>query len=91
LPVVLQYPFVVGVAKYMIYTPLIGFTLVVILFLGVTFAFSYFWWADRYKTPEVIAAEVMQFTEQFTNVLSIFGVGALAFALMLVMINFSTR
>ncbi|OIP70471.1 MAG: hypothetical protein AUK48_13705 [Oscillatoriales cyanobacterium CG2_30_44_21] len=75
----------------MIYTPLIGFTLVVILFLAVTLALSYFWWADRYKTPEVIAAEVMQFTEQFTNVLSIFGVGLLAFTLVLFMINFSTR
>jgi len=38
----------------MVYTPLIGFTLFMILFLGVAFMLSYFWWADRYKTPEVV-------------------------------------
>lgn len=67
----------------MVYTPLIGFTLFVMIFLGAAFTLSYFWWADRYKTPEVIAAEVMQFSEQFTNALSVFAVGMLAFGIML--------
>ena len=69
----------------MVYTPLIVFTLVVMLFLGSAFTLSYFWWADRYKTPEVIAAEVMQFSEQFTNALSIF---AIAFALCAALYDF---
>lgn len=75
----------------MVYTPLIGFTLFMILFLGVAFMLSYFWWADRYKTPEVIAAEVMQFSEQITNALSVFAVGMLAFGIMLIFLNFSIR
>lgn len=75
----------------MVYTPLIGFTLFMILFLGVAFMLSYFWWADRYKTPEVIAAEVMQFSEQITNALSVFAVGMLAFGIMLIFLNFSTQ
>ena len=75
----------------MVYTPLIVFTLVVMLFLGSAFTLSYFWWADRYKTPEVIAAEVMQFSEQFTNALSIFAIGMLAFALILISINYSVK
>ncbi|MBD2315938.1 hypothetical protein [Phormidium tenue] len=75
----------------MVYTPLIGFTLFVILFLGAAFTLSYFWWADRYKTPEVIAAEVMQFSEQFTNAISVFAVGMLAFGIMLIFLNFSIR
>lgn len=75
----------------MVYTPLIGFTLFVVLFLGVAFALSYFWWADRYKTPEVIAAEVMHFSEQLTNVMSIFAVGLLVLGTILIMVNFSTH
>ncbi len=75
----------------MVYTPLIGFTLFITLFLGVAFTLSYFWWADRYKTPEVIAAEVMQFSEQLTNALSVFAVGMLAFGIMLMFLNFSLR
>ena len=75
----------------MVYTPLIGFTLFVILFLGAAFTLSYFWWADRYKTPEVIAAEVMHFSEQFTNVFSVFAVGMLAFGIMLIFLNFSIQ
>ncbi len=69
------------------YTPLISFTLLVILFLGLAFTLSYFWWADRYKTPEVIAAEVMQFSEQFTNAFSVFVVGMLAFGIMLIFLR----
>ncbi len=69
------------------YTPLISFTLLVILFLGLAFSLSYFWWADRYKTPEVIAAEVMQFSEQFTNAFSVFAVGMLAFGIMLIFLR----
>lgn len=75
----------------MVYTPLIGFTLVVMLFLGSAFTLSYFWWADRYKTPEVIAAEVMQFSEQFINALSVFVVGMLAFGIMLIFLNSSIK
>ncbi len=75
----------------MIYTPLIGFTLFIILFLGVAFSLSYFWWADRYKTPEVIAAEVMQFSEQITSAISVFMVGLLAFGVMLLFLNLSSR
>ena len=75
----------------MVYTPLISFTLLVILFLGAAFTLSYFWWADRYKTPEVIAAEVMQFSEQFTNALSDFAVGMLAFGIMLIFLNSSLK
>ena len=75
----------------MVYTPLIGFTLVVMLFLGSAFTLSYFWWADRYKTPEVIAAEVMQFSEQFINALSVFAVGMLAFGIMLIFLNSSIK
>lgn len=75
----------------MIYTPLIGFTLFIMLFLGVAFSLSYFWWADRYKTPEVIAAEVMQFSEQITNAISVFMVGLLAFGIMLLFLNLSLR
>ncbi len=75
----------------MVYTPLIGFTLFVMIFLGAAFTLSYFWWADRYKTPEVIAAEVMQFSEQFTNALSVFAVGMLAFGIMLIFLNFSVK
>jgi hypothetical protein len=71
----------------MVYTPLIGFTLFITLFLA-AFTLSYFWWADRYKTPEVIAAEVMQFSEQLTNALSVFAVGMLAFGIMLIFLNF---
>lgn len=69
------------------YTPLISFTLLVVLFLGIAFTLSYFWWADRYKTPEVIAAEVMQFSEQFTNAFSVFAVGMLAFGTMLIFLR----
>ncbi len=69
------------------YTPLISFTLLVILFLGIAFTLSYFWWADRYKTPEVIAAEVMQFSEQFTNAFSVFAVGMLALGIMLIFLR----
>ena len=69
------------------YTPLISFTLLVVLFLGIAFTLSYFWWADRYKTPEVIAAEVMQFSEQFTNAFSVFAVGMLAFGIMLIFLR----
>ena len=75
----------------MVYTPLIGFTLFVILFLGAAFTLSYFWWADRYKTPEVIAAEVMQFSEQFTNAFSVFAIGLLAFGIMLIFLNLSIQ
>ena len=75
----------------MVYTPLISFTLLVMLFLGAAFTLSYFWWADRYKTPEVIAAEVMQFSEQFTNAFSVFAIGLLAFGIMLVFLNFSLK
>ena len=75
----------------MVYSPLIGFTLVVMLFLGSAFTLSYFWWADRYKTPEVIAAEVMQFSEQFINALSVFVVGMLAFGIMLIFLNSSIK
>jgi hypothetical protein len=69
----------------MVYAPLIGFTLFIILFLGVAFTLSYFWWADRYKTPEIIAAEVMQFSEKFTNTLSIVAVGMLSCGVMLIL------
>ena len=75
----------------MVYTPLIGFTLFVILFLGAAFTLSYFWWTDRYKTPEVIAAEVMQFSEQFTNAFSVFAVGLLAFGIMQIFLNLSIQ
>ena len=71
----------------MIYTSLIGFILFVTLFLGLAFSLSYFWWADRHKTPEVIAAEVMQFSEQMTSFLSIVAVGAIAFVMMLIIIR----
>ncbi len=69
----------------MVYAPLIGFTLFIILFLGAAFTLSYFWWADRYKTPEIIAAEVMQFTETFTNRLSVFAVGMLSCGVVLIL------
>jgi hypothetical protein len=75
----------------MVYTPLISFTILVTLFLGAAFTLSYFWWADRYKTPEVIAAEVMHFSEQFTNIFSVFAVGILAFGIILVSIKFSIK
>lgn len=65
----------------MVYTSLIGFTLVLLMFLGIAFALSYLWWADRYKTPEVIAAEVMQFSEQFTQAFAVFAVAMLGFGL----------
>jgi hypothetical protein len=68
-----------------IYTPLIGFTLFVVLFLAIAFSLSYFWWADRQKTPEVIAAEVMQFSEQFTNALSLLAIGLISFSIMLIL------
>lgn len=70
----------------MIYASLIGFTIFVIVFLGLAFSLSYFWWADRHKTPEVIAAEVMQFSEQMTSFLSILAVGAIAFIVTLIII-----
>ncbi len=74
----------------MIYTSLIIFSLFVILFLGIAFSLSYFWWADRHKTPEVIAAEVMQFSEQITGFLSILAVGAIAFvATFMIIIKFA--
>lgn len=69
----------------MVYIPLIGFTIFIILFLGVAFSLSYFWWADRHKTPEIIAAEVMQFTETFTSRLSIFAVGMLSCGVVLIL------
>ena len=75
----------------MVYAPLIGFTLFVILFIGAAFTLSYFWWADRYKTPEVIAAEVMQFSEKLTSRLSILTVGMLAFSITLIFLNFSQK
>ncbi len=71
----------------MVYMPLISFTLFVVLFLGAAFTLSYFWWADRLKTPEVIAAEVMQFSEQFTNAFSVFAVGLLAFGIVIAFIK----
>ncbi|MBD2150317.1 hypothetical protein H6F44_09325 [Pseudanabaena sp. FACHB-1277] len=70
----------------MVYSSLIGFILFVTLFLGIAFSLSYFWWADRHKTPEVIAAEVMQFSEQITNFLSILAVGAIAFITTIIII-----
>lgn len=75
----------------MVYTPLIVFTLLVILFIAAAFTLSYFWWADRYKTPEVIAAEVMQFSEKLTNRLSVLAVGMLAFSITLIFLNFSQK
>lgn len=70
----------------MVYSSLIGFILFVTLFLGIAFSLSYFWWADRHKTPEVIAAEVMQFSEQITNFLSILAVGAITFITTIIII-----
>jgi hypothetical protein len=70
----------------MIYASLIGFIIFITLFLGLAFSLSYFWWADRHKTPEVIAAEVMQFSEQVTGFLSILAVGAIAFTVTLIII-----
>ena len=70
----------------MIYASLIGFIFFVILFLGVTFSLSYFWWADRHKTPEVIASELVHFSEQTTSFLSILAVGAIAFIVTLTII-----
>lgn len=75
----------------MAYTPLIGFTLFVIMLLGVAFILSYFWWADRYKTPEVIAAEVMQFSEQFTNALSFLMIGMLVLGIAVIFLNVSQK
>jgi hypothetical protein len=75
----------------MVYAPLIGFTLFVILFIGAAFTLSYFWWADRYKTPEVIAAEVMQFSEKLTSRLSVLAVGMFAFSITLIFLNFSQK
>ncbi|MDX2254641.1 MAG: hypothetical protein NW214_03910 [Pseudanabaenaceae cyanobacterium bins.39] len=72
----------------MVYTSLIGFTLVLCLLLGIAFALSYLWWADRYKTPEVIAAEVMLFSERLTKVVGVLavaslGIGATIFTLII--------
>ncbi len=60
--------------------PLTLFTLVISGFLLVAFCFSYLFWSDRYKTPEVIAAEVMQFSEWATSWMAIASVTLLAFA-----------
>jgi len=68
------------------YSPLIGFTLFTILLLGAAFILSYFWWADRHKTPEVIAAEVMQFSEQVTSVLPIFLMAMLLFGITFILV-----
>jgi hypothetical protein len=43
---------------------------------------SYLFWADKAKTPEVIAAEVMQFSEQLGSLLSLGAIGTIAFVLM---------
>ena len=61
---------------------LVVFTSVVFLFLAFAFAMSYLFWADKAKTPEVIAAEVMQFSEQLGSLLSIGAIGTVAFVLM---------
>ncbi|CAN1208683.1 hypothetical protein TUMEXPCC7403_00580 [Tumidithrix helvetica PCC 7403] len=73
------------------FTPLIGFVLTVLLLLAIAFVMSYLFWADRYKTPEVIAAEVMQFSEQVTSLMSVLGVGAIVFVVISALINFSLQ
>ncbi|MEE3718343.1 hypothetical protein V2H45_16505 [Tumidithrix elongata RA019] len=73
------------------FAPLIGFVLTVLLLLAIAFVMSYLFWTDRYKTPEVIAAEVMHFSEQVTGVMSVVGVGAIVFVVISALINFSIQ
>ncbi|MEI6427833.1 MAG: hypothetical protein WCO45_05495 [Pseudanabaena sp. ELA607] len=61
---------------------LVVFTSVILLILAFAFAMSYLFWADKAKTPEVIAAEVMQFSEQLGSLLSLGAIGTIAFVLM---------
>jgi hypothetical protein len=58
--------------------PLIGFVVTVVLLLVVFYALSYLVWADRSKTPQVIAAEVTLFSEQVFRTTSLLTVAAIA-------------
>jgi hypothetical protein len=73
------------------FAPLIGFVIAMLLVLAIAFVMSYLFWSDRYKTPEVIAAEVMHYSEQVTGVTIVFGVGAIGLALISALINFSIQ
>jgi hypothetical protein len=58
-----------------VFAPLIGFVIAMLLVLAIAFVMSYLFWSDRYKTPEVIAAEVMHYSERVTGVMIVFGAG----------------
>ncbi len=75
----------------MSYIPLIGFALTVFMLLAILFVMSYLYWADRYKTPEVIAAEVMLFSEQASKLASLVGVAALIFVTIFALVSLSLQ
>jgi hypothetical protein len=60
---------------HVLFMPMLSFLVVLSAFLIFAFAFSYLVWSPKAKTPNVIAAEVMQFSEQFTNFMIMAGIG----------------
>jgi hypothetical protein len=73
------------------FAPMMGFVLTILLLLAIAFVMSYLFWSDRFKTPEVIAAEVMHYTERVTGLMVVFGIGAIVLALISASINFSIQ
>ncbi|AFY71234.1 hypothetical protein Pse7367_2983 [Thalassoporum mexicanum PCC 7367] len=59
---------------HVFFIPMLSFLMVVTAFLMFAFAFSYLVWSPKTKNPNVIAAEVMQFSEQFTNFIVMSGI-----------------
>ncbi|MFN3927197.1 MAG: hypothetical protein ACK4QL_07710 [Pseudanabaenaceae cyanobacterium] len=48
--------------------PMVLFVSLMLIVLVIAFALSYLFWSDRYKTPEVIAAEVGYITERISSI-----------------------
>jgi hypothetical protein len=77
---------------HVFFMPMLSFLMVLTAFLMFAFAFSYLVWSPKDKTPNVIAAEVMQFSEQLTSFMLmggiVLGVGLCLLAIANFWINF---
>jgi hypothetical protein len=79
-------------AMHVFFIPMLSFLMVLTAFLMFAFAFSYLVWSPKTKHPNVIAAEMMQFSEQFSSFMVMsgiaFGVGICVLAIANFWLNF---